>query len=110
MSEPRELPKAYVPADFESGIYQRWLAADVFAPDGKGSRADTSKAPFVIIQPPPNITGSLHPGAGPADGGRGPAHPPRPDAWPSDPVPARPRPCLDRRAVRPRQDHRRGGP
>ena len=58
--ETRELPKAYVPADFEAGIYARWLAADVFAPDGKGSRADQSKPPFVIIQPPPNITGSLH--------------------------------------------------
>ena len=34
----RELPKAYVPADFEGGIYERWLAADVFAPDGKGAR------------------------------------------------------------------------
>src|SRR5258705_1352407 len=41
--ETRELPKAYIPGDFESGIYARWLAADVFAPDGKGSRADQSK-------------------------------------------------------------------
>src|SRR5262245_18918646 len=56
----RELPKAYDPAVFEAGIYARWLAADVFAPDGAGSRADASKPPFVIIQPPPNITGSLH--------------------------------------------------
>jgi valyl-tRNA synthetase len=56
----RELPKAYVPADFEAGIYERWLGADVFAPDGKGARPDAAKAPFVIIQPPPNITGSLH--------------------------------------------------
>jgi valyl-tRNA synthetase len=55
-----ELPKAYVPADFEGAIYERWLAADVFAPDGAGSRADQSLAPFVIIQPPPNITGALH--------------------------------------------------
>ena len=60
MTEARELPKAYNPAEFEAGIYERWLAADVFAPDGKGTRADSSKAPFVIIQPPPNITGSLH--------------------------------------------------
>jgi valyl-tRNA synthetase len=30
------------------------------APDGAGSRADQSKPPFVIIQPPPNITGALH--------------------------------------------------
>ncbi|HJW21450.1 MAG TPA: valine--tRNA ligase, partial [Candidatus Limnocylindrales bacterium] len=56
----RELPKAYVPADFEAGIYERWLAADVFAPDGAGTRSDASRRPFVIIQPPPNITGSLH--------------------------------------------------
>jgi valyl-tRNA synthetase len=55
-----ELPKAYVPADFEAEIYERWLAADVFAPDGAGSRADPSLPPFTIIQPPPNITGSLH--------------------------------------------------
>jgi valyl-tRNA synthetase len=53
-------PKAYVPADVEGAIYERWLAADVFAPDGAGSRADRDKPPFVIIQPPPNITGALH--------------------------------------------------
>jgi len=60
ITEARELPKAYVPAEFEAGIYERWLAAGVFAPDGKGSRAEHSNEPFVIIQPPPNITGSLH--------------------------------------------------
>jgi len=58
--ETRELPKAYVPAEVEPGVYARWLAADVFAPDGTGSTADPSLPPFVIIQPPPNITGSLH--------------------------------------------------
>ena len=60
MTSTRELSKAYDPAEFEAGIYERWLAADVFAPDGAGSRANRSLAPFVIIQPPPNITGSLH--------------------------------------------------
>jgi valyl-tRNA synthetase len=55
-----ELAKAYTPADVEGEIYARWLAADVFAPDGAGSRADTSLPPFVVIQPPPNITGALH--------------------------------------------------
>jgi valyl-tRNA synthetase len=60
MTEQQELAKAYRPADFEGAIYERWLAADVFAPDGAGSRADPSKEPFVIIQPPPNITGALH--------------------------------------------------
>jgi len=54
------LAKAYRPADVEGAIYERWLAADVFAPDGAGSRADPAVPPFVIIQPPPNVTGSLH--------------------------------------------------
>jgi valyl-tRNA synthetase len=55
-----ELPKAYTPRDVEGAIYERWLAADVFAPDGAGSTADPDLPPFTIIQPPPNITGSLH--------------------------------------------------
>ena len=56
----KEVPKAYRPADFEAAIYERWLAADVFAPDGAGSTTDPIAEPFTIIQPPPNITGSLH--------------------------------------------------
>ncbi len=55
-----DLPKAYTPHDVEGAIYERWLAADVFAPDGAGSTADPSLPPFTIVQPPPNITGSLH--------------------------------------------------
>jgi valyl-tRNA synthetase len=55
-----ELPKAYTPRDVEGSIYERWLAADVFAPDGAGSTADPALPPFTIIQPPPNVTGSLH--------------------------------------------------
>jgi valyl-tRNA synthetase len=61
MPQPTEaLAKAYVPSEFEHAIYERWLAADVFAPDGAGSTADPSLPPFVITQPPPNVTGSLH--------------------------------------------------
>ena len=55
-----ELAKAYRSSEVETVVYQRWLDADVFAPDGAGSRADWTKPPFVIIQPPPNVTGSLH--------------------------------------------------
>jgi valyl-tRNA synthetase len=55
-----EMPKAYRPGEVEHDIFERWAAADVFNPEGKGSRADWSKQPFVIIQPPPNVTGSLH--------------------------------------------------
>ncbi|MGD0247480.1 MAG: class I tRNA ligase family protein, partial [Candidatus Limnocylindrales bacterium] len=59
-AEEAELAKAYRPGDVEHVIFERWLDADVFNPDGAGSRADWSKPPFVIIQPPPNVTGSLH--------------------------------------------------
>ncbi len=55
-----ELPKTYTPRDWEGAIYERWLAADVFAPDGAGSTADPALPPFTLIQPPPNVTGSLH--------------------------------------------------
>jgi valyl-tRNA synthetase len=55
-----ELPKSYTPRDVEGAIYERWLAADVFSPDGTGSTADPDLPPFTIIQPPPNVTGSLH--------------------------------------------------
>ncbi len=54
------LPKAYTPHDVEGAIYERWLAADVFAPDGAGSTADPTRPTFTLIQPPPNVTGSLH--------------------------------------------------
>ena len=61
MTEPTgTLAKAYAPAEFEQAIYERWMAADAFAPDGAGSRADWSRPTFTIIQPPPNVTGSLH--------------------------------------------------
>ncbi len=59
-TESEAMPKAYDAAAAEAGIYTRWLAADVFPPDGAGSRADWAKPPFVIIQPPPNVTGALH--------------------------------------------------
>ncbi len=55
-----DMPPAYQPGEVDPQIYERWLAADVFAPDGAGSRADWSREPFVITQPPPNVTGSLH--------------------------------------------------
>ena len=55
-----DLPKAYRPNEVETAVAERWTAADVFAPDGAGSRARPDAEPYTIIQPPPNITGSLH--------------------------------------------------
>jgi valyl-tRNA synthetase len=50
-----EIPKTYGPKETENKIYNLWEKGDFFAPKGKGK-------PFVIVIPPPNITGSLHMG------------------------------------------------
>ena len=57
MTEPfmPELPKAYEPHVVERKWYQYWLEKGYFTP-----RIDPAKSPFVLIQPPPNITGDLH--------------------------------------------------
>ena len=47
------LDKTFDPAAFEGRIYARWEAAGVFGPAGEG-------APYTIVVPPPNVTGSLH--------------------------------------------------
>nr|WP_018161239.1 valine--tRNA ligase [Smaragdicoccus niigatensis] len=53
----RELPKAWIPADRENEIYQRWVNAGYFTAD-----VTSDKPPFSIVLPPPNVTGSLHMG------------------------------------------------
>lgn len=50
-----ELPKAYEPAQVEKKWYAYWMENGYFTP-----KIDPAKKPFVIIQPPPNITGDLH--------------------------------------------------
>ncbi|MBN8280938.1 MAG: valine--tRNA ligase, partial [Gammaproteobacteria bacterium] len=49
------LDKSYQPAGIEQRWYERWAAAGYFAPAGRG-------APFCIMIPPPNVTGTLHMG------------------------------------------------
>ena len=49
------MDKSYSPADIEARIYARWEAAGWFAPNGTG-------APYCIMIPPPNVTGTLHMG------------------------------------------------
>ncbi|HUE75314.1 MAG TPA: valine--tRNA ligase [Chloroflexota bacterium] len=53
-----ELPKAYNHADVEERLYQFWLERGYFTPT-----IDESQHPFVIVIPPPNITGVLHHGS-----------------------------------------------
>jgi len=50
-----EMPKAYEPGKVEQKWYQFWLEKGYFKP-----RIDPEKQPFVIIMPPPNVTGELH--------------------------------------------------
>jgi valyl-tRNA synthetase len=53
------LEKAYNPKDFEDRIYDFWIEKDLFSPV-----AANDKKPFVIVIPPPNVTGVLHLGHG----------------------------------------------
>lgn len=51
------IPKAYNPKDVEQRIYKLWVDGGYFTP-----KVGRSKKPFVIIMPPPNVTGALHMG------------------------------------------------
>jgi valyl-tRNA synthetase len=50
-----EMPKAYEAGNVEQKWYQFWLDKGYFTP-----QIDPKKKPFVIIMPPPNVTGELH--------------------------------------------------
>jgi valyl-tRNA synthetase len=65
MDEPREeLSKSYDAKRVESQWYQAWVDAGVFTPNVKDSLPATNppKKPYVIMMPPPNVTGVLHNG------------------------------------------------
>ncbi|NND37549.1 MAG: class I tRNA ligase family protein, partial [Gammaproteobacteria bacterium] len=49
------MDKTYQPAAIERRWYERWESAGYFAPSGDG-------APYCIMIPPPNVTGTLHMG------------------------------------------------
>ncbi len=53
----RELAPRYDPAAVEPGIYQRWLESGAFTP---AKEPPPGVETFVVIQPPPNVTGALH--------------------------------------------------
>lgn len=54
-----DLPKAYIPKEYEDGIYKKWEKSGYFNPDNlSGDRKES----FVISMPPPNATGVLHVG------------------------------------------------
>ncbi|MET3710026.1 valyl-tRNA synthetase [Sphingomonas trueperi] len=49
-----ELPKTFDPADIESRWYAHWEDEGLFRPEREGAE------PWTIVNPPPNVTGSLH--------------------------------------------------
>lgn len=51
------LPKAYEPQEVEQKLAEKWQNSKLFA-----AKVDKNKKPFVIVIPPPNITGALHMG------------------------------------------------
>jgi valyl-tRNA synthetase len=53
------IEKTYQPAEVEGRIYQAWEAGQAFRA-GRPERRDA--APYTIVIPPPNVTGSLHMG------------------------------------------------
>jgi valyl-tRNA synthetase len=52
-----EIPKTYNPQEVEGHWYQWWESKGFFRAD-----AGSQKPPFVMVMPPPNVTGSLHMG------------------------------------------------
>ena len=51
----RELASTFSPVDIEAPLYEKWISAGYFTADSK-----SSKEPFTIVLPPPNVTGVLH--------------------------------------------------
>ena len=52
-----EISKTYEPQQIEKKWYEFWEKNEYFQPEG-----DTSKPPFTVLMPPPNVTGILHMG------------------------------------------------
>ncbi len=49
-----ELPKTFDPAEIEQRWYAHWESNGLFRPERPGAQ------PWTIVNPPPNVTGSLH--------------------------------------------------
>lgn len=54
--------RAYNPTAVESSHYAWWEKMNFFAPSPELTNTSGADKPFVIIEPPPNVTGALHMG------------------------------------------------
>lgn len=52
-----EIPKAYIPKNYEDAIYKEWESSGFFNPD---KLPPDYKEKYSIMMPPPNVTGVLH--------------------------------------------------
>src|SRR3974377_2233772 len=66
---PHDLPKAYDPTAIEDHWAGYWVREKLFAQPAPGASPPSEPhygtlggAPFVILLPPPNVTGNLHMG------------------------------------------------
>jgi valyl-tRNA synthetase len=60
---PHDLPKAYDPTDLEDHWAEYWVREKLFAqPTPTAENGAAHGSPFVILLPPPNVTGRLHMG------------------------------------------------
>ena len=57
MPNAESMPKTYDPKQVEERLYDWWEEQGYFTP-----KIDPNKKPFVIVIPPPNVTGELHHG------------------------------------------------
>jgi valyl-tRNA synthetase len=55
VNHPEQLPTRFDPTSFEGKWYAAWEASGAFTPE-----LPSEKPPFVILIPPPNVTGKLH--------------------------------------------------
>ena len=57
MEENHKLSEKYNPQEFEEKLYKKWEEKGYFKPT-----MNSSKTPYCIMMPPPNVTGKLHMG------------------------------------------------
>jgi len=62
MNEDQQLPSRYQPQEAESRWYKLWESKGFFRPLSDTAGKSDARKPYVIVIPPPNVTGVLHVG------------------------------------------------